>query len=316
MIKRIFICVLGVIMAGFILSCDHSGDNGTANKTQAFIQRSYCVDSNETIINLTFYTTGNSFVTSADEIESCFIGNGSDLDFECGVLEFDIGQNPIYSEGNTKYYHGRMAIKPKELNVSIGDTVLTINKKDGGSESFNIGNIAYTDIDEEEEATSSKFADAMIVNTAEHFQNDRIGFSAVVLYLDALQDITITRFACDSEAFGFDIGSSKVYSYDEYMADVDTLIESKELDKLIPGIYERKVTDRKETAGSLNLTTGEYYIVIPIVQYEQTIPEPIRSCLDICFEVNGENHTKHVWSWQFFSENFHSQDAVTELFGK
>ncbi|MBR5718181.1 MAG: hypothetical protein IKX16_04110 [Clostridia bacterium] len=314
MSKRILVCIISTIIIACITSCNRGKINIDSNNTHNFfIQRSYWLD-NDSLLPLTFYYTSRSFISSSDEIEECCIGNGSGLNFDCSVCNFSISETPIYMVDKTEYYKGNLVVQPKGLNASIGDTVLTVKTKEGVSESFHIGNIAYEAVDETANTKAQEFIEYALINPAMCFEDGRPRTPAFAVEMNVLKDITVTRFASASDKFGFDLKNAKVYSYDEYMTTVSEPLENMELDKIIPDIYDRKVSNINEVAGDIDLKAGVYYVIVPLVQFEPTIPEPIFSGIDICFNADGGNYMLHVSCNPLFAENFHVQGEVLELF--
>lgn len=317
---RSFICAFAVFLTACLtLSCK-SGTTGrnpkTASDGTAFIERSYWIDSMSTRVSLVFYYVDKPFAKTEDDIEKCTIGNGADIVYNCNVIEFVIDDDPIYTVDKIKYYRGRLTIEPIGINSSIGDTQITIKTKKSEAKSYPIGNFAYTKIDHAANQNAADFIEYALLNPALYSENDRPKTAAFAIEMNVLKDITVNRFDSASNMFGFDIRSSRVYSYDEYMSTLSDALENMELDQLIPGIYERKIVDRKATADEIELKAGRYVLIVPVVQYESEIPEPAFSGIDIGFSAETGNYILHVNCNPTVIENFHVQDEVEALFGE
>ena len=190
-------------------------------------------------------------------------------------------------------------------------------RKDGRSYHFPIGNIAFTAWNEEETAKANNFVYAYVRRSPLHpGENGKTTAPVLVVDLEASRDITLTRLASASDKFGFDLQNCKVCSYDEYAKTFEELIDNGQLDSKLPDIYRRKQVEKGEDTGAIELKAGGYVLLVPLVQYEKEIPEPIFSGIDIGFTAENESYLLHVNCNPLFSNNYHLEDEVTALFDK
>lgn len=309
--KRLILTLILIFIAGLATSCPHRAE---VNSDIAFVERSYWIDNMSTRLNLTFYSVGSPFSKTLDDIEKCTIGTEEDITYECKVIKIDAADDPIYELDGIRYYQGRLSIETSGVKSSIGTAFVTLMTKDGGKQSFRIGNVAYTTVDDEANQMAEKAVEYASINPALYSEYDRPKVAAFAVELNALKPITITRFASASDVFGFDIEGSIVCTYDEYMSKYADALDSMELDSLIPGIYERRSVARHEVAGRIELKAGRYVLIVPLVQYENDIPEPVFAGLDVFFDDEMNNYHMHLYCNPIIVENFHVQDEVRSLF--
>ena len=276
-IKQMFLCIIVVLLAIFgFAACSNVGTDKLEDGVR-FVPHCYWVDSENSYLSLSFYHTGKSFATTAAEIESCSIGNSS-TKIDCSVDSFELSDTPLYTVEKTKYYLGKISIQPEGLNAPLGDAELFVTCKDGQSHHFPIGNIAFTAVDQPEFERASKFVSATI-RGAMYFDNGKA---------------TTPVFAVSMQV------------------DVD----NSQLDSKFPDIYRRKQVEKGEVTGAIELKAGGYVLLVPLVQYEKEIPEPIFSGIDIGFTAENESCLLHVNCNPLFSNNYHLEDEVTALFDK
>ena len=301
-----------------MLTCILSACGKTkASVSVAFVPHAYWLDSENCRLDLSFYHTGECFATTSGEIESCSIGNSAGTEFDCDVLALELVEQPLYTVGQSRYYMGSLTIKPKAMNASIGDAEIFITRKDGRSYHFPIGNIAFTAWNEEETAKANNFVYAYVRRSPLYpGENGKTTAPVLVVDLEASRDITLTRLASASDKFGFDLQNCKVCSYDEYAKTFEELVDNGQLDSKLPDIYRRKQVEKGEVTGAIELKAGEYVLLVPLVQYEKEIPEPIFSGIDIGFTAENESYLLHVNCNPLFSNNYHLEDEVTALFDK
>ena len=313
-IKQMFLCIIVVLLAIFgFAACSNVGTDKLEDGVR-FVPHCYWVDSENSYLSLSFYHTGKSFATTAAEIESCSIGNSS-TKIDCSVDSFELSDTPLYTVEKTKYYLGRISIQPEGLNAPLGDAELFVTCKDGQSHHFPIGNIAFTAVDQPEFERASKFVSATI-RGAMYFDNGKATTPVFAVSMQVDADVTLTRLASASDKFGFDLQNCKVCSYDEYAKTFEELVDNGQLDSKFPDIYRRKQVEKGEVTGAIELKAGEYVLLVPLVQYEKEIPEPIFSGIDIGFTAENESCLLHVNCNPLFSNNYHLEDEVTALFDK
>ena len=313
-IKQMFLCIIVVLLAIFgFAACSNVGTDKLEDGVR-FVPHCYWVDSENSYLSLSFYHTGKSFATTAAEIESCSIGNSS-TKIDCSVDSFELSDTPLYTVEKTKYYLGKISIQPEGLNAPLGDAELFVTCKDGQSHHFPIGNIAFTAVDQPEFERASKFVSATI-RGAMYVDNGKATTPVFAVSMQVDADVTLTRLASASDKFGFDLQNCKVCSYDEYAKTFEELVDNGQLDSKFPDIYRRKQVEKGEVTGAIELKAGGYVLLVPLVQYEKEIPEPIFSGIDIGFTAENESCLLHVNCNPLFSNNYHLEDEVTALFDK
>ncbi len=312
--RKYFAILLAVLT---IISCLSACKQHTAfeRSNTRFIERSYWFDDPNASLDLTFYYTGKSFADDKDEISRCSIGIDENEIFACELIGFGLKDKPLYETGGDEYYQGNLSIKFNDLASSIRGAQLILELSDGTVGTYPIGDIFYSTINEAANREAQQFIEYALINPA--IYTSREGSpktAAVALEIQVHRSLMIERLTCEFKEIGLDAQNTIVYAYDDYISNVSEPLDNMELDKIIDGIYDRKVVASQNTDCKIELDSGKYVLLIPITQSSDDVLEPMFTGLDIEFRVDGKRYSTHVYCNPLFTENSHSLAEVTALF--
>lgn len=312
---RKYFAILLAVLA--IISCLSACKQHTAfeRSNTRFIERSYWFDDPNASLDLTFYYTGKSFAEGKDEIAHCSIGIDENEIFACELIGFGLKDKPIYEAGGDEYYQGNLSIKFNNLSSTIRGAQLILELNDGTVDTYPIGDIFYSAINEAANREAQQFIEYALINPAIYTSGEGSPkTAAIALEIQARSSLTIERLTSEFKEIGLDAQNTIVYTYDDYISNIKEPLDNMELDKAIAGIYDREVVASQSTDCSIELDSDRYVLLIPITQSSDDVLEPMFAGLDIEFNVDGERYSMHVYCNPLFTENFHSLAEVTALF--
>lgn len=308
-----------IILLILLLPACREADGGAV--ITEFVERTYCFDSGSGLINLTFYTNGESSgVWAADKIISVEIVSENKT-LKASISQLDVDGSPLYSAGDRNYYHGMMAVEFSGLDASLGLASLKVNFVNGDTKSFPIGQIGYLadpmkGMQPAGEEDYFRCFEYGTMNAAVYLtESGVLKIPAIAVNVSVLEHTTIASFDMGLNNIGLDAANAIVYTEEEYQSAVSEPLEKMELDKVIPGVYDNKETGAVNGACGITLEPGVYFIILPVVTVEGAgAPKLIHTGIDIEYISNDKKGLFHIQCNPLYMEYFHVEEEVLSLF--